>query len=113
MPDSWVKDGARRKEARIPADVELVSKPKQGLAMLERARAAGVPFAWVAGDSLYGADSTIRRCAERHRCGYVLAVTSSQRLGMRPVTAWVEDLPDAAWQRLSAGDGTKGPRLYD
>ncbi len=113
VPDSWAKDDARRCEARIPGDVQPVTKPKQGLAMLERARAAGVPFAWVAGDSVYGADSAIRRWAERHRCGYVLAVTSGQRLGQRPVTTWIDGLPDAAWQRLSAGDGAKGPRLYD
>jgi len=43
----------------------------------------------------------------------VLAVTSGQRLAMRPVTTWIEDLPADAWQRLSAGDGAKGPRLYD
>ncbi len=52
VPDTWAKDDARRREARIPADVRLVTKPKQGLAMLERARAAGVPFAWIAGDSV-------------------------------------------------------------
>ena len=49
----------------------------------------------------------------RHRRGYVLAVTSGQRLGARPVTTWIEGLPESAWQRLSAGDGAKGPRLYD
>ena len=72
-----------------------------------------MPFSWVAGDSVYGADHTIRRWAERHRLGYVLAVTSGQRLGFRPVTAWIKDLPADAWRRLSAGDGAKGPRLYD
>ena len=113
VPDTWAKDGARRREARIPDDVALVTKPKQGLLMLERARAAGIPFSWVAGDSVYGAGSAIRRWAERHRCGYVLAVTSGQRLAVQPVTAWVEDLPETAWHRLSAGDGAKGPRLYD
>ena len=113
VPDSWAGDDARRRQARIPADVTLVTKPKQGLVMLERARAAGVPFSWIAGDSVYGADSAIRRWAERHRRGYVLAVTSGQRLGQRPVTTWIEDLSDAAWQRLSAGEGAKGPRLYD
>ena len=51
--------------------------------------------------------------AERRRCGYVLAVTSGQRLAMRPVTDWIKDLPAGAWQRLSAGEGAKGPRLYD
>ena len=65
------------------------------------------------GDSVYGADHAIRRWAERHRRGYVLAVTSGQRLGARPVTTWIADLPKTAWQRLSAGEGAKGPRLYD
>jgi len=113
LPEDWVKDPARCKAARIPDGTVLTTKPKQGLAMLERARAAEVPFAWIAGDSVYGADSALRRWAERHRRGYVLAVTSGQRLGMRPVGTWIEDLPASAWQRLSAGDGAKGPRLYD
>jgi SRSO17 transposase len=26
---------------------------------------------------------------------------------------WLEDVPADGWQRLSAGDGAKGPRLYD
>ena len=98
-----------RRSQRNPTDL----REKQGLAMLERARAAGVPFSWIAGDSVYGADSAIRRWAERHKRGYVLAVTSGQRLGLRPVTSWIKKLPKREWQRLSAGDGAKGPRFYD
>lgn len=113
LPRGWAADPARRAEARVPEGAAFATKPKLGLAMLERARAAGLPFAWVAGDSVYGADHAIRRWAERHRLGYVLAVTSGQRLGFRPVPDWIEGLPADAWQRLSAGDGTKGPRLYD
>lgn len=113
LPREWADDADQRREARVPETVAFTTKPKQGLAMLERARAAGVPFSWVTGDSVYGADHRIRRWAERHRRGYVLAVTSGQRLGLRPVTAWIKTLPKRAWQRLSAGDGAKGPRLYD
>ena len=113
LPKEWAGDEGRRAEARVPEEVAFTTKPKLGLSMLERARAAGVPFSWVAGDSVYGADHAIRRWAERHRRGYVLAVTSGQRLGFRPVTDWIEGLPEAAWQRLSAGEGAKGPRLYD
>jgi len=29
------------------------------------------------------------------------------------VADWLEDVPSDGWQRLSAGEGTKGPRLYD
>ena len=110
---AWSEDQVRRREARIPDQVVFTTKPKLGLAMLERARQAGIPFAWITGDSVYGADSAIRRWAERHRRGYVLTVTSGQRLGGRPVTAWIRKLPRRAWQRLSAGDGAKGPRVYD
>ena len=98
----------------------FATKPALGLAMLERARGAGLPFAWIAGDSVYGGDRALRRWAEDHRIGYVLTVTSGQRLAMRPVAEWLADQVEArpedapsVWQRLSAGDGAKGPRLYD
>ena len=113
LPADWAKDAERRREARIPPDIGFATKPKLGLAMLERARQANIAFAWITGDSVYGADSAIRRWAERNRYGYVLTVTSGQYLGQRPVTHWIEDLPATAWRRLSAGDGAKGPRLYD
>jgi SRSO17 transposase len=89
------------------------TKPKQGQAMLKRAFAAGVPCAWVVSDSLYGVDSQTRRLVEAHGRGYVLAVTSAQRLGLKPVEEWLGDVPAKGWMRLSAGDGAKGPRLYD
>jgi SRSO17 transposase len=110
LPADWAKDEQRRRAARIPADIVFTTKPKLGLAMLERARQAGTRFAWI---SVYGTDHTIRRWAERHRRGYVLAITAGQYLGQRPVTNWIKGLPRKAWQRLSAGDGAKGPRLYD
>ena len=113
LPKDWAEDTERRRAARIPETVAFTTKPKLGLAMLERVHAAGVPFAWITGDSVYGADHAIRRWAERHQRGYVLSVTSGQRLGLRPVTSWIKGLPKRDWQRLSAGDGAKGPRSYD
>ena len=91
----------------------FTTKPKLARQMLVRALAAGVPCAWVVGDSVYGADYALRRWIEQQRRGYVLTVTSGQRLGLARVDDWVADLPPTAWQRLSAGDGSKGPRLYD
>ena len=112
-PVDWSNDADRRREAHIPTDIAFATKPTLGLAMLERARQAGIAFAWITGDSVYGADHRIRRWAERHRRGYVLAVTSKQYRGQRPVTSWIKRLPRKAWQRLSAGDGAKRPRLSD
>ena len=54
--------------------VAFATKPKLGAAMLERALDAGVPCAWVTGDSVYGADRALRRRIEaRGGLGYVLA----------------------------------------
>jgi SRSO17 transposase len=113
LPKSWAQDADRRRVARIPQTLGFTTKPQQGLALLEHARASGLSFAWITGDSVYGADHRIRRWAEQHRRGYVLAVTSSHSLGLRPVCDWIDGLPAKAWQRLSAGDSAKGPRLYD
>ena len=49
---------------------------------------------------------------QRPTCGYVLAVTSGQRLGLRPVTSWIKKLPKRGWQQLSAGGGANGPRRW-
>jgi len=113
LPEGWARDAARRDRAGVPDAVSFATKPKLGRVMLERALAAGVPCAWVVGDSVYGADHALRRCVEQRGRGYVLAVTSTQRLGLKPVEDWLEDVPAKAWRRLSAGDGAKGPRLYD
>jgi SRSO17 transposase len=113
LPESWAGDAGRREEAGVPTEVVFATKPKLGRAMLERAFAAGVPCIWVTGDSVYGADHSLRRAVEKSGRGYVLAVTSGQHLGLKPVADWLEDVPGRAWKRLSAGDGAKGPRLYD
>src|SRR5918993_1149315 len=113
LPESWTADAARCAAAGIPDNVTLTTKPQLGLAMLDRALEAGVPFAWVTGDSVYGADHRIRRRLAARQRGYVLAVTSGQRLGFVPVENWLAKVPPEGWERLSAGDGAKGPRLYD
>ena len=93
----------------MPAAVAFATKPKLGAAMLERALDAGVPCAWVTGDSVYGADRALRRRIEaRGGLGYVLAVTSGQRLGGRRVDAWAAGVPPEGWHRLSAGEGSQG-----
>src|SRR5215212_10049788 len=82
LPERWIGDPARCAAAGIPTGLALITKPQLGLAMLDRALEAGVPFAWLTGDSVYGADHRIRRRLEARQRGYVLAVTSGQRLGL-------------------------------
>jgi SRSO17 transposase len=45
LPVSWTNDRDRCRRAGIPDEVEFATKPQQARAMLERALAAGVPFA--------------------------------------------------------------------
>src|SRR3712207_9157339 len=77
--------------------------------MLKRAFEAGVPCAWVVSDSLYGADHQTRRLIERHGRGYVLAVTSAQRLGLQPVEDWAQGVPAPSRDRARGRGGGKGP----
>jgi SRSO17 transposase len=120
LPKAWTDDPARLAAGHVPPGTTFATKPRLALVMIERAIAAGVPFAWVAADSVYGVgeiETALRRAGK----GYVLGVTSSHPFnawGDKPLLAGTAEeiaqaLPASAWVRLSAGDGTKGPRLHD
>ena len=120
VPKSWASDPARRSAAHIPDTVEFATKPRLALGMIERAIAADVPFAWVAADTVYGVGE-IEMALRRAGKGYVLGVSGAHQFrswGVMPMVfdtaeAVARGLPDDAWQCLSSGDGTKGPRLHD
>src|ERR687894_3000471 len=120
LPKAWTDDPARLAAAHVPPDVGFATKPRLAGRMVERAIAAGVPFAWVAGDGAYGVGElgmALRRAGK----GYVLGVDATQPFNSRvgkPVVAGTAEqiaqgLDPAAWRRLSKGEGTKGPRLSD
>ena len=120
LPKAWTDDPARLAAAHVPPGTAFATKPRLGLAMIERAIAAKVPFAWVAADSVYGVgeiETALRQAGK----GYVLGVNGTHPFhswGDKPLVAGAAEeiaqaLPGSAWVRLSAGDGTKGPRLHD
>jgi SRSO17 transposase len=118
LPKEWASDKARRQAAGVPEAVAFATKPRLAEAMLERAFAAEIPHAWVTGDTVYGGDRRLRLFLEAHEQPFVLAVPSNERLWHGgPTYVAAEELAamaDAqAWQRLSAGAGSKGARLYD
>ena len=57
LPECWTGDPARRKEARIPDEVEFKTKPELALGMIPGARKAGIPSGVVLGDCTYGSSS--------------------------------------------------------
>jgi SRSO17 transposase len=118
VPESWTDDRERCRAAGIPDAVEFATKPRQLMAMLARALDAGVPFAWVTADEVYGQAGYLRDWLEDRDAGYVLAIRSVDQVipaeGQRVVAhEAVADLPARAWRRLSVGAGAHGPREYD
>ena len=118
LPKSWTGDRERCAAAGIPADVTFATKPQLARRMTERAVTARVPFAWVAGDEVYGDNGPLRTWLEAQHLPYVLAVACDHRIPAGPGHVIHADqlavrLPRRAWQRLSAGNGAKGRRWYD
>src|SRR4051812_25920350 len=110
LPKEWIKDPARLSAAHVPKEVAFATKPRLALGMVERAIAAGVPFAWVAADTVCGTgevEVALRRAGK----GYVLGTNATRPFnswGAKPAVAGTaeqiaQDLAPAAWRRLSAG----------
>lgn len=119
LPKAWAVDGERRREAGIPDDVAFATKGELAKGMLARAFAAGVPARWVTADEVYGNDGALRRWLHAQERAYVLAVNrahmlwSSETWTQERVETTVATLLPEDWQRLSVGEGSKGPRVYD
>ena len=120
LPKDWTEDTARRAAAGIPDDVAFATKPELARRMVARAIAAGVPFAWVLGDEIYGSDRRLRIDLEREKRPFVLAIRGNEKLWSvlgggigQHAAALAAAVPEEAWQRLSAGPGAKGERFYD
>ncbi len=81
LPKAWADDPARRAAAHVPQQIAFATKPHLARAMVERTIAAGVPFAWVVGDSIYGVseiEMALRRAGPaRAMCSGSTAIASS------------------------------------
>lgn len=117
LPKTWAEDRPRRRAAGVPEEVAFATKGELARVMLARAFAAAVPAAWVTGDEVYGNDGALRRWLEGEGRPYVLAVACSHPVwqdGVQGrVDALVAHIPEAGWQRIAVGAGSKGPRLSD
>lgn len=121
LPKEWVQDQQRREEAGVPEAIEFRTKPELARQMLQRAMDAGVVSSWVTADEVYGGDRRLRMWLEERAQPFVMAVKANEPLwylgadGVRQYRASeiAASLPDDSWHRLSAGEGSKGPRMYE
>jgi SRSO17 transposase len=120
LPKAWTDDTARMAAAHVPQAMGFATKPGLAVGMIKRAVTANVPFAWVAADSVYGVGD-VEMALRRAGKGYVLGVNSNHQfrswVGKPPVAGSAQQIAGSidpsAWQRLSAGDGTKSAREHD
>jgi SRSO17 transposase len=116
LPQEWTEDRVRYREAGIPDEVAFATKGELAQRMLERAFAAEVPAQWVIGDTVYGYEE-LRLFLEEAQKHYVVAVPETHPVWVagqqQPVGRLAALLPAEAWVVLSAGEGSKGARLYE
>ncbi|MFD3683900.1 IS701 family transposase [Nocardiopsis sp. NPDC058631] len=116
LPSSWTEDEDRLAAAGVPGDVSFATKPELARQMIATAL-QHTPKAWVAGDEVYGRNPGLRHFLEKRGVGYVMEMAATDRLATPRGPVTVKELavlvPDAAWQKRSAGTGSKGERFYD
>ncbi len=116
LPKSWTNDPERCREAHVPAEVTFATKPELAQRMLERTLDSGLPVAWVAGDTVYGSSQKLRASLEVRKQAYALAVTCKEQVEVQGTSRRVDQVASSLareeWQELSAGAGSKGPRLF-
>jgi SRSO17 transposase len=74
LPEDWCQDPVRRREAKIPADVEFQTKPALGSELVARAAGWKIRRAPVLGDQAYGNDAKLRTRLHADGIDYVLSV---------------------------------------
>ena len=123
LPEEWVEDKQRRERAGVPEEVGMRTKPTLAKEMLQRALDAGVKAGWVLADCVYGDSRRLGMFLEDREQPYVLALSGKAYVwaGLRQhrvgevleALGRGELLPQVGWKHLSAGEGSKVPRLYD
>jgi SRSO17 transposase len=139
LPASWTSDPARRTQAHIPAEERTHTKLERALALLDRARAWGVPFAAVVADAGYGDTPAFLAGLEARGTPYVCGVASDfgvrlpeavqqaaqpvpppakrgqgqpkkpRPAPLQPVAAVLDAQPEAAWQTVTWRDASHDP----
>jgi SRSO17 transposase len=142
LPQEWVGDRDRRREAGVPPGVIFRTKPALALEMVANAVSEGVPFRWVGGDSIYGNSPTFVQGVRQLGKWYVLDSSADAHVWTtapqviapeeRPkssrgrrctqplvigeskrVDEVVAALPATAWQCLTVAEGSQGPLVYE
>ncbi|WP_326763193.1 IS701 family transposase [Streptomyces phaeochromogenes] len=117
VPRSWTSAPDRCRAVGLAEETTSATKPELATRMVARFLDAGHQAAWVAGDEVYGGNPKLRTALEERGTGYVLTVACSHAVttsaGKFRADILAKKVPKRAWQKLSAGAGGKGHRVYN
>jgi SRSO17 transposase len=137
LPEAWVQDAERRKQAQVPESMSQETRPTIALGLLDRARQWGVPVGLVVVDAGYGDNPNFLQGLDARQVPYVCAVESTfgcrlprevqakaleppvrsfgrgQPRKPRPAPLYtakelMDALPASAWRIVTFREGTKG-----
>ena len=80
LPQAWIDDKDRCKEAGIPQGQTYKTKPELALELVKQAIDAGVEFDFIAGDGLYGHNAELTRALDGLQQFYVLDVHKDEMI---------------------------------
>jgi len=105
LPESWARDPARCREAKIPDGMTYRPKTEIALELYDRARANGIRFAWLTFDEWYGGKPAFLQALDGRRQPFVAEVP-------RILMGWI-DPPRVTERplRRRRGRGRKTPRI--
>jgi SRSO17 transposase len=77
LPEGWATDPTRRATVHVPPAVPFQTKPELALALVDQARAWGVPFVWGVADAGYGDNPTFLEGLDLRQVAYMVGVSSN------------------------------------